>query len=68
MKDLITFETLPNWVPGRLLLASDGLGWKNVARLTGWKLRCLHTKFIWAHGNVLGIHGRTTTIVSSPTF
>jgi len=31
MKDLITFETLPNWVPGRLLLASDGLGWKNVA-------------------------------------
>ena len=24
-------EDLPNWVPGRVLLASDGLGWKDVA-------------------------------------
>lgn len=31
MTGLIAYEDLPDWVPGRLLLASDGLGWKNVA-------------------------------------
>ncbi|MDV4166880.1 AraC family transcriptional regulator [Rhodovulum sp. FJ3] len=30
MSDFINFEELPQWVPGRVLLASDGLGWKNV--------------------------------------
>lgn len=28
---LIPPEELPTWVPGRILLASDGLGWRNVA-------------------------------------
>ncbi|WP_095588078.1 helix-turn-helix domain-containing protein [Actibacterium ureilyticum] len=31
MQDLIDYAELPDWVPGRVLLASDGLGWKNVA-------------------------------------
>lgn len=30
MNGLIPFEDLPDWVPGRLLLASDGLGWRHV--------------------------------------
>ncbi|MGB3815151.1 MAG: AraC family transcriptional regulator [Shinella sp.] len=30
MNRLIPFEELPDWVPGRLLLASDGLGWRHV--------------------------------------
>ncbi|MFZ0098683.1 MAG: AraC family transcriptional regulator [Gemmobacter sp.] len=30
MNGLIPFEKLPDWVPGRLLLASDGLGWRHV--------------------------------------
>lgn len=29
--ELIRFEQLPAWVPGKVLLASDGQGWKNVA-------------------------------------
>jgi len=31
MSDLIHWKDLPEWVPGRVLLASDDLGWKNVA-------------------------------------
>lgn len=31
MSTLITPRDLPTWVPGRLLSASDGLGWKGVA-------------------------------------
>lgn len=31
MTGLCPPEELPNWVPGRVLLASDGLGWKDVA-------------------------------------
>ncbi|WP_425074176.1 helix-turn-helix domain-containing protein [Sagittula sp. S175] len=31
MTGFINYEQLPDWVPGRVLLASDGLGWKNVA-------------------------------------
>jgi AraC family transcriptional regulator len=31
MNGLISYEELPEWVPGRLLSASDGLGWKQVA-------------------------------------
>lgn len=31
MSDFINYQELPDWVPGRILLASDGLGWKNVA-------------------------------------
>ena len=31
LREYISYEELPNWVPGRVLLASDGLGWKNVA-------------------------------------
>jgi AraC family transcriptional regulator len=31
MEGLIPFEDLPDWVPGRVLLASDGQNWKNVA-------------------------------------
>jgi AraC family transcriptional regulator len=31
MRNFIDFKELPDWVPGRVLLASDGLGWKNVA-------------------------------------
>ena len=30
MTGLIPFEELPDWVPGRLLLASDALGWQHV--------------------------------------
>lgn len=30
MNELIEYPELPDWVPGRVLLASDGLGWKNV--------------------------------------
>lgn len=30
MNGLIPFEELPDWVPGRLLLGSDGLGWRHV--------------------------------------
>ena len=30
MNGLIPFEELPDWVPGRLLLASDTLGWRHV--------------------------------------
>lgn len=29
--ELIRFEQLPAWVPGKVLLASDGQNWKNVA-------------------------------------
>lgn len=31
MGELIRFEELPVWVPGKVLLASDGQEWKNVA-------------------------------------
>lgn len=31
MGGLIPFEELPDWVPGKVLLASDGQDWKNVA-------------------------------------
>lgn len=31
MSDLIPYQDLPTHVPGRVLLASDALGWKNVA-------------------------------------
>jgi AraC family transcriptional regulator len=31
LREYISYEELPTWVPGRVLLASDGLGWKNVA-------------------------------------
>ncbi len=31
MSTLITPRDLPTWVPGRVLSASDGLGWKGVA-------------------------------------
>lgn len=31
MEELIGFEQLPIWVPGKVLLASDDQGWKNVA-------------------------------------
>ncbi|TYC80125.1 helix-turn-helix transcriptional regulator [Stappia sp. BW2] len=31
MSEFINYQELPDWVPGRVLLASDGLGWKNVA-------------------------------------
>lgn len=31
MTRLIDYGELPDWVPGRRLLASDGLGWSNVA-------------------------------------
>ncbi|WP_108259024.1 helix-turn-helix domain-containing protein [Mangrovicoccus ximenensis] len=31
MSDLIAYPDLPDFVPGKVLLASDGLGWKNVA-------------------------------------
>lgn len=31
MGGLLQFEDLPNWVPGKVLLASDGQNWKNVA-------------------------------------
>jgi AraC family transcriptional regulator len=31
MEGLIPFEELPVWVPGKVLLASDGQNWKNVA-------------------------------------
>lgn len=30
MSELMTLERLPEWVPGRILLAGDGLGWKHV--------------------------------------
>ena len=30
MTELVNLERLPDWVPGRILLAGDGLGWKNV--------------------------------------
>lgn len=31
MKKPIPYQELPDWVPGKTLLASDGLGWKNVS-------------------------------------
>lgn len=31
MTDLVPPEQLPDWVPGRILLASDKLGWRHVA-------------------------------------
>ena len=31
MKQPIAYQELPDWVPGRTLLASDGLGWTKVA-------------------------------------
>ena len=31
MGGLIPFEELPDWVPGKVLLASDGQNWRNVA-------------------------------------
>lgn len=31
MGGLIPFEELPEWVPGKVLLASDGQNWKRVA-------------------------------------
>lgn len=31
MSEFINYQQLPDWVPGRVLSASDGLGWKNVA-------------------------------------
>lgn len=31
MGELIRFDQLPVWVPGKVLLASDGQNWKNVA-------------------------------------
>ena len=31
MEGLLSFEDLPDWVPGKVLLASDGQEWKNVA-------------------------------------
>lgn len=31
MGELIRYEELPAWVPGKVLLASDGQNWKNVA-------------------------------------
>lgn len=31
MNEFIKYQELPEWVPGRTLLASDALGWKNVA-------------------------------------
>ena len=31
MAHLIQYKELPEWVPGRILLSSDDLGWKNVA-------------------------------------
>lgn len=36
MSNLITPEELPNWVPGELTSASDGLGWKGIA-LRGYR-------------------------------
>lgn len=30
MTELVNLERLPEWVPGRILLASDGLGWRHV--------------------------------------
>lgn len=30
MTDFISWQDLPKWVPGKTLLASDDLGWKNV--------------------------------------
>ncbi|WP_172329699.1 AraC family transcriptional regulator [Mangrovicoccus sp. HB161399] len=30
MSGLIDYRDLPGWVPGQVLLSSDGLGWKNV--------------------------------------
>ncbi len=30
MSELVNLERLPEWVPGRILLASDGLGWRHV--------------------------------------
>lgn len=30
MTELVNLERLPEWVPGRVLLAGDGLGWKHV--------------------------------------
>ncbi len=32
--DLLTVAELPQWVPGDILCASDGLGWKDVAQRT----------------------------------
>ena len=38
MAGLIEWDELPTWVPGRVLLASDQLGWKNVGlRSYGYK-------------------------------
>jgi AraC family transcriptional regulator len=34
MMELVRSERLPDWVPGRILLAGDGLGWKNVGLRT----------------------------------
>lgn len=34
MGGLISFEELPDWVPGEVLLASDGQNWRNVALRT----------------------------------
>ena len=31
MSEFINYQDLPNWVPGRVLQTSDGLGWKDVA-------------------------------------
>lgn len=30
MTELVNLERLPEWVPGRMLLAGDGLGWRHV--------------------------------------
>ena len=30
MTELVSLERLPEWVPGRILLAGDGLGWRNI--------------------------------------
>ncbi|MBK4215878.1 helix-turn-helix transcriptional regulator [Paracoccus caeni] len=38
MGELITFEELPVWVPGKVLLSSEGQNWKNIAlRSYGYK-------------------------------
>jgi len=38
MPQLITPNELPNWVPGQVICASDGLGWREVA-LRGYRYR-----------------------------
>ncbi|PZQ47545.1 MAG: AraC family transcriptional regulator [Rhodovulum sulfidophilum] len=34
MTELVPLERLPDWVPGRILLAGDGLGWRHVGLRT----------------------------------